>query len=592
MAKIKYLINNDPYASMVMAIKAENIMYGSFYHKFKECWGRLSLGYFGEVWDDELARTTVDGVEVFGHDRVILFSDSSVGYKWTKEFCKVVGADYEQLLDSRGDVSYFYVDLKGSHGTLDFTDEGVIQNAMNNIKAILQGYYIDSVQLSFVLDTAFDTWATDSLTLEELRLFRPQLDYNAGTYINSLLAPTVKCIGLPSGSFNGTAWSRVEGTEVAVSEEQLSLLLGSFGKYTTYLDACFNSINVSVETLPDREGFDGINIVYYHQYKYTISFNFDSTVSLTDGFVLNLVDWSHLTSTTFSTAFKDEYTTAKNYYDSTREDSGLGYNNFILSSEPAKDFIVLSSVISHLNTFSDLHNIFYSNGIAFGSFFLNRKTYLRFDRVADIPNREFGDLLFSSVHVTYKSKDSGGWFGGGFFGKILEMVFTIVVVVVGIVLAFYGCVYCLALAMAVLYVAAKYTGMSSSGQKMAGFGIKALGIVAIAFGIYDVYNIAYNTASNEAVLAAMAESQTTLSSAEVLVVLGEVGIGDVIAALGISGVASIAGNVYGAFNLLAPQNDKTAEQESVQSLEEKNAKSVYNINMAYDFYDDIYRIYD
>ncbi|NOQ32422.1 MAG: hypothetical protein GQ570_15040 [Helicobacteraceae bacterium] len=592
MAKIRYLINNNPYLSMVSAIKSENIVYSAFYNKFKELWGRLSTNTFSDEWSHDMALNIVDGIEVFGASRVYLFNDGEVDYKYTKEICKVIGASYDSLLSSRGDVESLYLDLSGLTKNLDFSDELLIENAMSNMVEIIEPYDVDSLSLSFVVDSEFDPLINENFTLSQLRGLSLAIDDNTADYIADLdLTPSIKYFTLPTAlsSLNETTqettYSKVNGAEINIDSSELYALLGTMGRYSDNMDAMFNSIAVSCEILSDRVIVNQYTEdVTYKRYKYTIEFNFESSVSSVDGSVNSLINWDYLASTSFSTPFAQEYNTHKTWYEqNTQEDSFGSYNTFSLSNRPYKEFLIWSAIVSYLDAFDDVDNIFYNKRES-GFMFKRTTTYLRFDRLSNISNKEFTDLLVMSVYVGYVSKDSGGWFGGGFLGNLLEVVFVMVVVVVGIVLSIlFWNPTPLAIAIGILIVASKYTNMSARGQGFAGFGIKVLGVAGTVMGLYDVYTIAYDLAIEEAGAELVAQGMSDVA-------VEEVAYSELVMNVSLESALKIGNELYGAFNLLAPVNDKVADVDSVE-YEQSEDSAIYRVNSSYDFYDDVYNIY-
>lgn len=212
MAKIKYLKNGDVYGSMVAAIKAENIAYGSFYNNFKKLWGRFSLSYWAdEGFDVSMAKQTISGVEVLGANRIILFSDTSVGFKWTKKLCKLLGADYDELYSNRGDVDYFYVELNGLVASADFTQSSQVKDAFENIAAELQSYNIDKIKIDYYLDTQFYGWLSPDMDTYITRTIPPQLDYNTGEFYEDeggSFAPSIRLYAPPTyDSYIEEIWS-------------------------------------------------------------------------------------------------------------------------------------------------------------------------------------------------------------------------------------------------------------------------------------------------------------------------------------------------------------------------------------------------
>ncbi|PHQ89511.1 MAG: hypothetical protein COB42_06715 [Sulfurimonas sp.] len=606
MAKIKYLINNKPRESMLIAIKAENIMYGSFYARFKECWGRFSTRIFTGIWNDNLAKRYEDGVAVFGKERIKLFSDASVNYKYTKLFCKVIGSDYDTLLSQKGDVDYFYMDLKGVKTNLDFTSSVVVENAMRNIKQILEPYGIDSVSLSFIADSEFDTplmniIQTDGLTLENIRLFFPHLNYGTAEYLEDFLVPTLSYTGLPTSleivDGESTRYQKVDGAKVVVSENDVNLALLSFLKNTSYLDACFDSIDFTATPLESREEGVGIYGLSFEQTRYTINFNFNSTISTIDGSLVDEIDWSHLVSDTLATSFSTNFSTQKEWYElARRRHNYSSFGDYSLDEQPEEQLIVLTSIVSFLDDFSDVSGIFY-NRLLFSdapSYLKPRPSFLRFERLKGISNKEFSNLLMMSVHIGYQAKKKSGWFGGGWFGKILEMVFIIVVVVVSIILsiAFWN-PYPLMVGMALLFIAAKYTGMSSFGQRIAGVGMQILSIVAVVMGVYNIYDMALQVAAEEAATTMLVQGMEEAAvEAAVETLVAEGSLSFAASGMTLSSSVELMTSFYSAFNLMMPKDDKVAEDSEVESQTQDNHTAIYNLNMASDFYDEIYNVYN
>lgn len=617
MAKIRYLVNNNPYQSMLSAIKSENILYAKFIRQFKELWGRLSTGYYSDVgWSDAVAKRVVNGVEVFGTNRAILFGDSSVDFKYTKKFCKITGADYSGMLADLDEVEYFYVDLKGAYQSLDFSNLATVKNAITNIKEILNTYQIDSIKVSFVVDTEIDPNATSGMSLLQIRGLNFPIDHNSGnSYIQDVagLTPIITYFGLPTytssiidikneiGETVGTKtiYETVAAKEIIINNSKLNLLLGVFCKCTTLFDSCFNSISVndiylgsrivSVESVWGEE-----EPLTYHQNIYTMTFSFDSVVEYEtiDEIVLpnivNKINYAYLTSDLFLSAFANKFDAVKAYYLANREIIGYGNQfQYGLRDEPYKDFFVYTVIISQLGVFSDVKDIFYSpyNGDELSDI---SQTYIRYNKIISISNKEFSDLIIVSIHFGYVNKKRGGWFGGSFFGKMLELIFVAVVIFAGV---FFSVLFNnpipLIIAMSILAVSAKYGGMSSSGASLALGGITILGIVAIAQGGYDISN----ALEYEAVTAAVAEAVAYEMSEEATVrIIEQIAISDILSEITLSQAAQLLASTYSAFNLLSPQSVPPPSEANME--DRVTAAKVYNANSAYDFYDNVYNIYN
>lgn len=587
MASIKYLIAGDPYLSMVFAIKAENIMYSRFYNKFLDLWARFSLLQFSDAFYRDDAIHTINGVDVYGNSVITLFSDDSVGYKYTKEFCTMMGADYNYMLSHVDDVEAYTFSLDAYHQRIDYRKEENIRDAMGNIKDLLETYEINTINLSFVLDTEYDTTATSSMDLFDIRAnCTPHINYNTGAYLTNIptLIPIIEYRGLPSSTEEA-------GEVVVVSDDNLSIVMATFLKFTDHFDDTFATITIDIEVLDDRNvvRYDENGVEYtdvYHQYRYNLSFSFGSTID-DEGVVTNLINWGTLIDSAFISSFSSQYSASVEYYNAHRvcDDALGGREQCYLDSEPSASLIVYSAIASHFGVFSSLDEIFYVPNpelYEFANIYDFNNSYIRVSKLGSVQIKVLVNIIFTSVKISYVSlKD--GWLGGSFFGQFLEALFVFVVVVVS--LYFLG--YYIIAGIIILYVATNYGGMSRSGKKLAGYGITILSLAGIAYGVYEIYTMAYESAIETEVASMIADGAS--EEAAVVAASSNVGAIEVVSALSAGNYIKILLDVYTAFKIFSPETSSPTSSDASAVHEENIA--IYNSKTAYDFYDDVYNIY-
>jgi hypothetical protein len=581
MAKVRYLINNDPYASMQTAVKSENIMNARFYNRFVELWGRMSTGSYGETFDLSSAVHDVDGIDVYGNERVYLFQDGAEDYAFTKRFCELIGADYDELYDHLGDVDKFYVELNGNV-SVDFSETSNVISAMTGMETDLDALGIDRIVLTWILDTEYDEAATAGMTLSELRTASTaHINYNTGDFLEDAetlgLKPVMECYGQPTET-------SPDGDPVTITDEALTQIMTLFLQFTDALDDVFNSVSVSDTTLADRGA--------YHRYEYSVAFSFDSTVET------NLIDWSPITTNAFAEDFVDHYDAGKAFAEEHQFCYGgtvLGGQSYCYFDEnPSSEIASYTSIIMFLNEYAAPAELFYLPLGTLSYFMKHSKAYMRYDELMTMRKRDINMALMLAMKIGAKEEDDG-WLGGSWFGKLLEAVFTIAVVIVSVVASvIVGNPYPLIIGATVLYAAAKYTGMSISGVRFASFGIRFLSVAAIAYGIYDIYTNTYNLAVDEAVTEAMVDVLAGGGTDIEAFVAGETAASgitavDVLSSLGITDTMKLIGKFQSAFNLLSPP-EKPEASEDVQEVPEPDT-SIYNIQSSYDLYDDVYNIY-
>jgi hypothetical protein len=597
MARIRYLVNNDPVLSMRMAILSENIMYGRFYRKFVELWGRLSTHSYGETFDQSSAVHSVDGIDVYGNQKVYLFKDGGVDYEYTKRICELIGADYEELYSNRGDVDDFYIYL-GSAVETDFSDESNVSAAMSGVQSDLEALSINRIKLTWVLDTEYEPDATDALTLSELRaMSTAHVNYNTGEFNVTAedlgLKPILECYGLPT-------LTSPDGDPVVIEDETLETMLTLFLQFTDTFDAMFDTVTLTETTLPDRTP-DIYNT--YHQYQYTIEFDFGSTIDV-EGNVTDMIDWSHLSTIAFAETVTSKYEEFNTFFEentrcATSSKMQAGAKKYCFLINPAQNYIVAySAIVSFLNEFGPAGELFYKKG-TYAYFGILGKTYIRADQLGVIIPRHFCEAVIAVINIDYDAKENDGWLGGSFLGEILEAVFIITTFVLSVVVSvLIGNPLPLVIGASLLYVVAAYGGMSSSAAKAALGSANLLMVGAAAYGIYDIYTIAYGVAESEAAAEAASVALANGAGEEAaadagLAAMQNITAIDVVEALGITGTAQIVGGVYKAFNLIfPPQIPSLGEEGDTADATESDNTAIYNVNTPYDFYDDVYSIYD
>lgn len=590
---------------MKLAIQSENIMYSRFKRKFKEMWGRHSVRYWGDAWVDSMAYGSTNGVATFGANRIYLFMDGVVDFKYTKELCKVINADYDSLYAQRGDVSSFYIDLTGiSRNNVDFTDPLIVKEAMEDIVNTLASNSIDKIEISFVADAEFVSAATASMSLSTLRALPIQIDYNTGEYAEGT-TPSVKYFTLPTYKevvtiedsppppegqeplppIETISLEEVEGVEITLANTELDMSIGLMGVNTNLLDLCIGTPTLTTIEVGERIVEDSEAGIYevYKLYQCVLTFGFGSRWDFSDEeniHIVNLIDWDYLSSSVFANDFSNKTREHKAWMD-------WNYEN-ATGVEPTKEVIVYAALITHFESFNPLDVIFYSAGS--GNVFNIPYTWLRTSPLEDISNKDFSNLIMKCIYLGYSKKKSG-WFGGSIIGKILEMVFVMVVVVAGIILSIVLFnPLPLAIAMAALFVTVKFTNMSVSGTQFALFGIKALGAAGIAFGVYGIYDITYNLTIEAATAEALAAG-TNLAEVEATIAATEITATDVLLQLGVVNGAKLAAQFYGAFNLLTPVSGHTGTSNQDETAEQQD-NSVYYVDTAYDLYDNYLTVYD
>ncbi|MCX6076004.1 MAG: hypothetical protein NTW78_03865 [Campylobacterales bacterium] len=630
---------------MKIAIMSENLQYSKFYRTFKECWGRLSINYFGDSWNDLMAKKNINGVEVFGNERIILFSDASVNFKYTKLFCKTIGADYDYLVSNFDNVSYFYVDLSGVKNSLDFSNTTVVQNAMQNIQNSITPYGVDSIALSLIVDAKHDGVSISNLSLAQLRQLKPNIDVDTADYISSDIgsyAPTLKFTALPTNKEIRTytyithlvdthtvdadgnpvfikenvldadgkpiidtttiTYEQVDGIEVGIGNENLHAVFKTLGVYTNYLDACFNSITLEILPLPDRveqnyvwdEIGGGMQDVIYKRYQYIIHFNFGSQWDYTPNpvtllitpLLINKINYAYLSSSAFASTFASQYAGVKASYAAARENEAFQgmVGGSIIPIEPTREMLIFTSLVTYLGSFSAVHDIFYTTGNSslFAKF---QKSYLKYNVAVSMPKKAFSDLLFMSVYLGSEAKKSGGWLGGSLLGQLLEAVFIVVIVAAGIIFSIlFWNPLPIALTMAALTVTSKYGGMSIQGQMFAGLGTQALTLAGIIVGISQVYDIAYESAWDVTYIA-NGEGATGWAAAE------QIGFSETISNISFSSFLKLAGSLNSIYSLLNAPIPPDLLSQDTSNIVTKD-KAIYAMNSSYSFYNEVYKVYE
>lgn len=587
---------------MKLAIQAENITYGRFNRKFRELWGRLSIRYYGDEWVESMAYHWQDGFYVFGNSRIILFEDGAVDYKYTKDFCKTVGYDYDELASQRGDVKYFYFDLSGvQRSNINFTDEVVVRTAMGEIVDILLPHNIDKVRVSFIVDTEFAPAAHLLMSLAEVRALPIHLDYNTGLYIAGSI-PTLQYFTLPTYTevvtteyppapalpIETISYEEVAGAQIDIANLKMDTIFGLMTPHTNLLDLTIATPSLQIIELSDRVVEDSEAGIYevYKRYECVLTFSFGShwDFSDTDNIrLVNLISWGYLLSNTFATNFSAK---TEEYALWAYVDPELG-----VLPTPPKEAIVYAALITHIETFEPTSEIFYVWNYSFyGAAIDFTKAWFLVDKLDDFSNRDLSDIIMLSIHFGYENKKSG-WFGGSFIGQILEVIFVMVVVTLGIIFAPLTGGWSLVAAMVVLGLAVKFTSMSSGGAGMAMFGTKVLGVAGIAFGAYGIYEKAYELAVADAIAAALSEGAIDAGfGATMTAATAEVSISQLVAQLGVMEAAKLATSAWSFANLLLPapsyDTPPRTEEQQAQDL------SMYSVDASYDMYDNYMNIYE
>lgn len=595
---------------MKLAIQAENITYGRFNRKFRELWGRLSVQYWGDAWVESMAYRWQDGFYVFGSNRVILFIDGAVDFKYTKDFCKTMGFDYDELLSQLGDVDYFYFDLSGvQRSNTNFTDEVVVKGAMGEIVDTLLPHNIDKMVVSFIADTERAPDAHLLMSLAEVRALPVQVNYDTGLYLYDT-APSLQYFTTPTYvevvtteyppppalPIETITYEEVTGVQIDIASLKMNAIFGLMAPNTDLLDLTIATPSLQITELEDRIGvaYDEYGNEYpiaYKRYQCVLTFSFGSYWDFSDPLnirLVNLVNWGYLESNTFAT----------NFSAATAEAASLVYPEIdpyygavYAPTNPPKNVVVYAALISHIEVFEPISEIFhvvYYNSTE--NPFEFYAAWFLVDKLDDFSNRDLSDIIMLSVSFRYKKKKSG-WFGGSLFGRLVEMIFVAVVTMLGIIFAPLTGGWSLVVAMVILALAVKYTGMSASGVGFAMFGMKVLGVVGITTGVYGIYDKAVELATAEAIAAALSEGAIDAGfGATMAAATTEVGLGQIVAQLGVAEAAQLAYSVWSFANLLLPAHTSDApprtEEQQAQDM------SMYHVDASYDLYDSYMNIYE
>lgn len=596
---------------MKLAIQAENITYGRFNRKFRELWGRLSIQYWGDAWVESMAYHWQDGFYVFGSNSVRLFNDIVVDFKYTKDFCKTMGFDYDALLSQLGDVDYFYFDLSGvQRNNTNFTDEVVVKAAMGEVVDTLLPHNIDKVVVSFIADTERAPDAHSLMSLAEVRALPVQVDYTTGLYLYDT-APALQYFTTPTYievitteyppapalPIETITYEEVAGAQIDIASPKMNAIFGLMAPNTDLLDLTIATPSLQVTELADRIGvaYDEWGEAYtavYKRYQCVLTFSFGSYWDFSDTEnirLVNLVNWGYLNSNTFATNFSAKTAEAASLV---YPEIDPYYGAVWAPTNPPKDVVVYAALISHIETFNPISDIFYVTyyPATVGGFIEFSAAWFLVDKLDDYSNRDLSDIIMMSVSFRYKSKDSG-WLGGSLLGRFIEMIFVLVVVTVGIIFAPITGGWSLVAAMVVLGIAVKYTGMSVSGVGFAMFGMKALGVAGIMFGVYDIYNQAVELATAEAVALALSESAIDAGfGATMAAATAEVSMSQIVAQLGVMEAAKLVSSAWSFANLLLPAHvsdtPPRTEEQQAQDL------SMYSVDASYDIYDNYMNIYE